>query len=181
MFVPPFLHVAPRPAIERQQTVIHLLASERHDDLSTLEGIADDLFLNPLRVLWRDCPVAERIVVIQGEPLKLLSGGELVFEHGDAWTAQRERLLAVAVVEQAISERQIEKLALPSFDAIPRGLGRLFGVISLRQQPEVRHWRQCRRGRLIGCVAWFGGIPSFAVARKGPDAGRTSCAQCRQP
>ena len=114
------LHVAPRAAVERQQSVVHLLAGERYNDLSAFERIAADFLLDPLRLFWGDRPVAERIVVVQGEPSKLSSGGKLVFESGDARTAQGEGLLAVPVVEETVSKRQIKKLALPSLNAIPR-------------------------------------------------------------
>ena len=134
------LHVAPRAAVERQQSVVHLLAGERYNDLSAFERIADDVLLDPLHVLRGDRPVAERIVVVQGEPSKFFFGGKLVFESGDARTAQGEGLLAVPEVEETVSERQIKKLALPSLNAVPRRLRCLFADFA-RQQPEVWQWR----------------------------------------
>ena len=103
-----FLHVASGAPVKRQQAVVHLLAGERDNDLSALERIANDLFLDPLRFLWRDRPAAEGIVVAEGEPPEFLSAGKLVFKVSDARTAQGDGLLAVPVIEETVSKRQVE-------------------------------------------------------------------------
>ena len=62
------LHVASRPAVEREETIVHLLAGKRHGELPTIEGIADHLLLDPLRLFGRDGAVADGILIGERKP-----------------------------------------------------------------------------------------------------------------
>ena len=81
------LHVALCAAVEREEAVVHLLASERHGELLTPECAVDHLLLYLLRVFGRDGALAEGILVDERKPAKLLPGGEGVFEGAAVGTA----------------------------------------------------------------------------------------------